>query len=62
MVLFLLGQDSQVRLSNGLDEHQGMAEFCSNGSWHRPCSYSWGYTNSFVLCRQLGFPASHACE
>ena len=53
-----LGAEGTVRLNNGLLPEHGIVEICINGLWHRVCGVNWGYQNSFVVCRQLGYPAT----
>ena len=38
-------------------------ELCINGGWTGVCDVTWDYKDAFVVCRQLGFPATgtHAC-
>ncbi len=57
-----LGEIGSVRLSGGLTPLEGYVEICLNGSWSRVCSSSWDYKDSFVACRQLGYPATQAGE
>ena len=50
--------DGHVRLVGGLVESEGTVEFCQNGAWNSLCYSSWGYQEAFVVCRQLGLPAT----
>ena len=36
----------------------GTVEYCANGAWRAVCDRLWTYKEAFVLCRQLGFPAT----
>ena len=48
-----------VRLTDGLIATEGTVEVCYNGGWTTVCSDSnWGYQEAFVVCRQLGYPAT----
>ena len=47
-----------VRLSGGLIPTEGRVEVCVNGRWSAVCHYNWNYQDAFVVCRQLGYPAS----
>ena len=50
--------NGQVRLVGGLVDIEGTVEFCKNGAWSSLCSEQWGYLEAFVVCRQLGLPAT----
>uniref|UniRef100_A0A1X7VTW1 Deleted in malignant brain tumors 1 protein-like n=1 Tax=Amphimedon queenslandica TaxID=400682 RepID=A0A1X7VTW1_AMPQE len=49
-----------VRLTDGLILTEGTVEVCNDGAWTSVCDYRWGYQESFVVCRQLGLPATDA--
>ena len=53
-----LGVVGTVRLANGLVPKQGIVEICLNGLWSRVCGVNWGYQESLVVCRQLGYPTT----
>ena len=58
--LILIGSNGAVRLTGGLVPQQGNVEVCLSGSWSRVCDRNWDYKDSFVVCRQLGYPATQA--
>ena len=33
-------------------------ELCINGGWTGVCGSIWDYKDAFVVCRQLGLPAT----
>ena len=47
-----------VRLIGGLDPTEGRVEVCVQGRWSGVCHLSWNYQDAFVVCRQLGYPAT----
>jgi len=55
---FVTGTSGQLRLTNGLAPQHGYLEVCANGAWNRVCGDNWFYSNSFVACRQLGYPST----
>ena len=36
----------------------GTVEFCSGGIWQAVCDSHWDYKDAFVVCRELGLPAT----
>ena len=52
------GETNNVRLRGGLIPEQGNVELCINGGWTALCGFGWDYTDAFVVCRQLGLPAT----
>ena len=47
-----------IRLSGGLGPTEGRVEVCVQGRWSGVCHSSWNYQDAFVVCRQLGYPAT----
>ena len=47
-----------VRLAGGLDPTEGRVEMCVQGRWSGVCHSNWNYQDVFVVCRQLGYPAT----
>jgi deleted-in-malignant-brain-tumors protein 1 len=52
--------ENAVRLVDGLVSTDGTIEICLNGAWTTICSNNWDYKEAFVVCRQLGLPATDA--
>ena len=50
--------NGDVQLVGGLIESEGTVEICQNGSWNSLCYSNWGYQEAFVVCQQLGLPAT----
>ncbi len=48
--------EGELRLSNGLIPQEGTVEVCVGGTWRGVCD--WDYTDAYVACRQMGFPAT----
>ena len=57
-----LGTNGGVRLHGGIVPEAGTVEYCTGGTWKAVCDNSWDYKDSFVVCRQLGFPATGICS
>ena len=53
-----LGSHGTVRLIDGLIPEEGTVEVCVNAVWSSVCHWSWDYKDAFVVCRQLGYPAT----
>ena len=51
-------RSGSVRLTDGLIPTEGTVEVCYNGAWNSVCDSDWGYQEAFVVCRQLGLPAT----
>ena len=47
-----------VRLIGGLVPTEGTVQMCVLGRWRELCYSGWGYQEAFVVCRQLGLPAT----
>ena len=53
------GTHGTVRLIDGLIPEEGTVEVCMNGVWSSVCDrWYWDYKDAFVVCRQLGYPAT----
>ena len=52
------GSHGTVRLIDGLIPEEGTVEVCVNAVWSSVCHWSWDYKDAFVVCRQLGYPAT----
>ena len=51
-----------VRLVGGANELQGTVEICINDVWGTVCDSGWSITDARVVCQQLGFAYSGACD
>ena len=47
-----------MRLRGGIVPEAGTVEYCVGGIWKAVCDNSWDYKDAFVVCRQLGLPAT----
>ena len=54
----VLGSHGMVRLIDGLIPEEGTVEVCVNAVWGSVCHSYWDYKDAFVVCRQLGYPAT----
>ena len=52
------GSSGSVQLRGGIVPEAGAVEYCIGGTWRAVCHNSWDYKDAFVVCRQLGFPAT----
>ena len=50
--------DGDIRLSNGLSPQEGTVQVYLNNMWRGVCDNNWDYRDAFVICRQLGYPAT----
>ena len=47
-----------MQLHGGNVPTEGTVEYCISGTWKAVCLDFWDSKNAFVVCRQLGFPAT----
>ena len=52
------GSNGSVRLIGGLIPEEGTVQVCVSAVWSSVCHLSWYYKDAFVVCRQLGYPAT----
>ena len=58
VISFNTGSHGAVKLIGGLIPEEGTVEVCMNGVRSSVCDNSWDYKDAFVVCRQLGYPAT----
>ena len=58
LLLFVTGSSGSVRLIDGLILEEETVQVCVNGVWSSVCDSSRDHNDSFVVCRQLGYPAT----
>ena len=47
--------NGSIRLTNGGGDNEGRVEICTDGNWMTTEANYWNYSNSKVVCRQLGY-------
>ena len=52
------GTDGSIRLEGGLISTEGNVQVCVNGEFAGVCDSDWDYKDAFVVCRELGYPAT----
>ena len=66
IVYIIIGVNSftiyDTRLGSGSAVYQGRVEVLTYRGWLPVCAYSWGSSESRVLCRQLGYDYSTYSE
>ena len=56
--MYVPGSSGTVRLVGGQIPEEGNVEVCVNRMWSSVCYHQWDYKDAFVVCRQLGYPAT----
>ena len=54
--------EGNIRLVGGNSPNEGDIQICRSGVWGFICDYDWYYTNTIVLCRQLGYHSDNNCK
>ena len=54
----IIGTNGRVQLRGGVVPEAGTVEYCVSGTWRAVCDSNWDYKDAFVVCRQLGLPAT----
>ena len=57
-LIHVAGSVGAVQLIGGLIPEEGTVQVCVNGMWSSVCDSYWDYKDAFVVCRQLGYPAT----
>ena len=57
-ILPSIGSNGAVQLRGGVIPEAGTVEYCVGGEWKAACDSNWDYKDAFVVCRQLGYPAT----
>ena len=57
-LVHVAGSVGAVQLTGGLIPEEGTVQVCVNGMWSSVCDSYWDYKDAFVVCRQLGYPAT----
>lgn len=58
MLICYAGSSGGVRLKESIAPDAGTVEYCVGGVWQAVCHSNWDYKDAFVVCRQLGLPAT----
>ena len=48
-----------IKLTGGKSSNEGDVQMCVNGTWGYICGWEWSYSNTNVVCKQLGYTATH---
>lgn len=54
--------EGSIRLIDGDIVQEGYLEMCLDGVWGRICSYGWDTTDSYVACKEMGYPGTDIGE
>ena len=56
--MICIGSNGNVRLKESIVPEAGTVEYCVGGVWKAICDSIWDYKDAYVVCRQLGLPAT----
>ena len=56
--IIIIGTSGSVQLRGGDTPQEGTVEYCTGGTWKAVCDSNWDNKEAFVVCRQLGLPAT----